>query len=38
MLLVALRKGEKRSEREPRRAVMVERVRPKMVRYWKCQP
>lgn len=31
-------KGESRSDAEPRAAVMVDRSRPNMVRYWKCQP
>lgn len=39
MFLVRKRVGERvMSEREPRRKVRVERVRPIMVRYWKCQP
>jgi len=29
---------EEMSEREPQVKVRVERARPRMVRYWKCQP
>lgn len=39
MFLSLKRRGERvRSESRPNENVRVARVRPMMVRYWKCQP